>query len=199
MTRPSSTPISSLTFNSIICLQHPQDVYNITLRPQASSKVSITSPQQERMRVPTIYQIWIMPSAFELKMASVVSNIAKWHRMCSRLRYLVTNQLFVYILFKNDSLLLTGDVSSLTELNVQNVKYSDTECLKDYVLIPGGSETGLNQGRCPMSSFHLGINVSCLFTFFWKKISQISIQIYISEKISAVCLQFGATGHGPRV
>ena len=46
------------------------------------------------------------------------------------------------------SFTISGDVNGLTDLtDVNRVKYNDADCKNDYVYIPGGSLTGLNQDR----------------------------------------------------
>ena len=49
----------------------------------------------------------------------------------------------------NFSFTISEDSSNLGAklTDIQKVKYSDVNCKRDYVLIPGGSETGLNQDQ----------------------------------------------------
>ena len=45
------------------------------------------------------------------------------------------------------SFTLSGDASTINSLQDALVDYSDANCQKDYVVIPGGSQTGLEQDR----------------------------------------------------
>eukprot|EP00093_Oithona_nana_P004803 04803.XXX_226673_223125_1 [CDS] Oithona nana genome sequencing. len=45
------------------------------------------------------------------------------------------------------SFTLSGDASNLNQLEKTRVKYSDQNCQQDYLVIPGGSQTGLDRDR----------------------------------------------------
>ena len=45
------------------------------------------------------------------------------------------------------SFTLSGDASTLKKLQTSGVMYSDSKCKKDYLVIPGGSQTGLDSDR----------------------------------------------------
>lgn len=45
------------------------------------------------------------------------------------------------------SFTLSGDASNINQLEKTRVKYSDQNCQQDYLVIPGGSQTGLDRDR----------------------------------------------------
>ena len=66
----------------------------------------------------------------------------------------VTSDVFSFTI-SEDSSATTIDILTKKE----NVKYSDSECSKDYVLIPGGSQTGLNQDKIYSFDRYCGITL----------------------------------------
>lgn len=172
-------------------LQRLLVVYNTTLVPRVSSTASTTSPTSAPLTTPTISLIrkdhpkmyysakcesfMVFSEAFRSRIfktcLKLTSTFVQNYAVCIRvengycgIRYSqVSNDIY--------SFTVSGDTAANNfMLTSPEVKYGDTDCRNDYIIIPGGSDNGVNnefsRDRHLTFSFCSKINIICHNHYF---------------------------------